>query len=279
MTIVDLSVPLQEVTFDDEPRIRRIGHRRGAYWLGLALLPMGGLRRLPRNLVSILRHGLIGPRDFPSGEALAWEYFQGDTHTGTHLDAPFHFGSVVEGRPARTIDQVPLEWCIGRGVRLDLRRVPAGGEITPEDVDAALAEAGHELHAGDIVLIWTGAGERWNEPDYPHAHAGMGRDATLALLARGVRVIGIDAHTFDRPFASMIGDYQATHDPKALWPAHLAGREHEYCHLENLTNLGALPPTGFTVVCFPVKLRGGSAGWARAVALLEDETLPARDAA
>lgn len=46
--------------------------------------------------------------------------------------------------------------------------------------------------------------------------------------------------------------------------------EHEYCQIERLANLAALPPTGFTVSCFPLKVVGGSAGPARVVALLDD---------
>lgn len=270
MRIVDLSVSLQQVAFDDEPRIKRVTHRRGAYLLGLSLFIVGGLRRVPRNLMAILRHGLLGPKDFPDGEALSWEDFSGDTHTGTHLDAPVHFGSVVEGRPARSIDEVPLEWCYGPGVRLDLRYKEPGSEITPTDLEDALKAADHTLVRGDIVLIWTGASDRYAEPDYPEAHAGMGREATLWLVEQGVHIAGIDAHTFDRPFLAMVEDYRASRDPAVLWPAHLAGRTREYCHLENLSNLGALPASGFTVACFPVKIRNGSAGWTRAVAFVDD---------
>lgn len=275
MRIVDLSVALEEVPFDDEPRIYRVGHRRGARLLGLSLFVLGGLGQAPRNLLAILRHGLLGPRDFPDEEALAWEDFKGDTHTGTHVDAPYHFGSRVAGRPARTIDQVPLEWCWAPGVRLDLRHKEAGSEITPLDLAKALEATGHTLAAGDIVLIWTGASERYGSPDYPRAHAGMGREGTLWLMERGVRVMGIDAHTFDRPFASMIEDYRSSGDPRVLWPAHLAGRQREYCHIENLANLDALPDRGFRVACFPVKIRGGSAGWTRAIAIVPDPGEPA----
>jgi kynurenine formamidase len=54
-----------------------------------------------------------------------------------------------------------------------------------------------------------------------------------------------------------------------IWEGHKAGREIGYCHLEKLHNLEALPAKGFTVSCFPVKVQGGSAGWTRAVALMD----------
>jgi kynurenine formamidase len=54
-----------------------------------------------------------------------------------------------------------------------------------------------------------------------------------------------------------------------IWEGHKAGRDIGYCHLEKLHNLEALPGDGFQIACFPpVKIRGASAGWARAVAIL-----------
>src|SRR5262249_8857944 len=155
--IVDLSVPLEEVAHDHDPRIGRVTHRRGAYLLGLSVFLLGGLRGLPRNLASVLRHGFLGPRDFPGGEGLAWADFRRDTQPGTHPDAPSHFGSTVEGRRARPIDEVPLEWCYGPGVRLDLRHKAPGSEIGVQDLEDALHAAGHVLAPGHIVLLWTGA--------------------------------------------------------------------------------------------------------------------------
>ena len=54
-----------------------------------------------------------------------------------------------------------------------------------------------------------------------------------------------------------------------IWEGHKAGRDIGYCHIEKLHNLEALPPAGFTIACFPVKVRGGSAGWTRAVAIMD----------
>ena len=82
-------------------------------------------------------------------------------------------------------------------------------------------------------------------------------------------VIGIDAYTLDRPFASMVGDFQRTGDGRFIWPAHFAGIEREYCQIEKLANLDQLPrPRGFQISCLPVKIQGASAGWCRAVAIV-----------
>jgi kynurenine formamidase len=56
-----------------------------------------------------------------------------------------------------------------------------------------------------------------------------------------------------------------------IWEAHFAGIEIGYCHMEKLANLSAIGrPHGFTVCCFPVKIKGASAGWARPVAIIEE---------
>jgi kynurenine formamidase len=100
------------------------------------------------------------------------------------------------------------------------------------------------------------------------AGCGIGREATLRLLERGVRLTGTDGWSRDAPFVHTKEKYAATGDARLIWEGHKAGREIGYCHLEKLHNLEALPPDGFTISCFPVKIRGASAGWTRAVAII-----------
>ncbi len=92
----------------------------------------------------------------------------------------------------------------------------------------------------------------------------------MYLLERGVRITGTDAWSWDPPFVFTARRYAETHDPHIIWEGHKAGRHTGYCHLEKLHHLEALPARGFIVACFPVKIRGGSAGWTRAVAIIDD---------
>ena len=95
----------------------------------------------------------------------------------------------------------------------------------------------------------------------------MGYESTLWLIEQGSRVMGIDAWGWDRPFWAIKEEFQKTGNREILWGAHRAGRDKEYCHIEKLANLDTLPePYGFTTCCFPVKFKGGSAGWCRVVA-------------
>jgi kynurenine formamidase len=213
----------------------------------------------------------LKPEQLPDGEGWAVERVRISTHNGTHLDAPWHYASTMNnGERAITIDEVPLEWCFAPGVKLDFRDMPDGYVASADDVEAELARVGHTLQPFDIVLVNTAAGARYGEDDYVLRGCGMGREATLYLLERGVRVTGTDAWSWDAPFPYTAQRYAATGDASLIWEGHKASRTIGYCHLEKLANLEALPASGFTVSCFPVKIAKASAGWTRAVAILDD---------
>jgi kynurenine formamidase len=237
-------------------------------------LPPGAL--MPSEITRIshkesggARAPLLGvPEDALVDDSLfASEIIKIHTHVGTHLDAPFHFSPITEGKPSKTIDQIPLEWCYGNGVVLDFSHKEAGYLISAEDVQEALKKINYKLKPFDIVLIRTDATKHFGEPDYSKKHPGMSREATIWLIEQGIKVMGIDAWGWDRPFWAM----QRDHKPgaKDVLPSHYLGREREYCHLENMANLDQIPkPYGFKVAVFPIKIQAASSGWVRAVAIL-----------
>jgi len=201
----------------------------------------------------------------------AWEEITLITHNGTHLDAPWHFYPTSEGKPSKTIDQVPLEWCIGDGVVLNLTHKKPGELITEDDVKEALEKINYKIKPYDIVLIRTDSDKKWGTVSYLEEFPGMGRESTLYLLDRGVKIIGIDAFGYDRPFKKMAEDFKKG-IPNARWPAHNLGKEREYCHIERLANLDKIPvPYGFTVMVLPILIEGASAGWIRAAAIVEEK--------
>jgi kynurenine formamidase len=221
--------------------------------------------------VEITRQVGIDESYWPDGKGYRTEVVHASTHSGTHIDAPYHYGPARSDGAGRTIDQIPLSWFIGAGVRLDLRHKKAGESITRSDVIDALDRADHRIRPHDVVLIWTGTADLYRTGDYPEAHPGLRLDATGFLLDQGVRLIGIDAWSIDRPFGVAIPEARAG-DRAQLWESHLLGRDREYCLVENLCNLDAIPRgTGFTVVALPVKVSSASAAWARVVALMQPE--------
>ncbi|SFM94069.1 cyclase family protein [Variovorax sp. OV329] len=213
--------------------------------------------------------------DMPDGETWAVEVVKLSTHNGTHLDAPYHFHSTMDKalgqkKKAVTIDEVPLEWCFQPGVKLDFRHFEDGYVVTAADVEAELTRIGHYLKPLEIVVVNTSAGSRYGNDDYVSAGAGMGYEATMYLLERGVRLTGTDAWSWDAPFKYTAQRYAQTRDAGLIWEGHKAGRDIGYCHIEKLHNLEALPADGFFISCFPHKIRGASAGWTRAVAIFDD---------
>ena len=221
-------------------------------------------------------HPGVTKADLPDGMAWASERITLETHSGTHMDAPWHYHPTMDhaltpgGRRSLTIDEVPLEWCFQPGVKLDFRNRDPGYVLTDADIRAELRRIRHDIQPLEIVLINTAAGAKYGTPEYWESHCGVGRDATLFLLHHGIRVVGTDAWGWDAPFRSTAQRWAQTRDNSILWEGHKAGRDIGYFQMEKLTNLDVLPPAGFTVACFPVKIEGASAGWTRAVAILGD---------
>ncbi|MCM8792663.1 MAG: cyclase family protein [Candidatus Omnitrophica bacterium] len=266
--IIDLSATIDNASIELQPvKIKYISHKKGAFLLGLSVLFQ---KKFPFKDLFLYLFGIkrITAKDFPDGLGLAWEDINIGTHIGTHLDSPWHFGPASEGRPAKTIDQIPLEWCYADGVVLDIRDKKQKELITLKDIQDALQRIKYSIKKNDIVLIMTGASQYAQNKEYLRSYPGISREAVFWLIKQGVKIIGTDTWGFDRPFENMIKDYLRTKDKNHLWPAHLVGREKEYCHIEKLVNLDKLPPYGFKVAVFPIKLKGTSAAWVRAVAII-----------
>ena len=256
-TMIDLSIAIEPgLPSDPEmmiPRVEYTDHATGAEQME-QFFP--GLKK----------------EQLPEGLGWALETVTLTTHSGTHLDAPYHYHPTMDhGRPAMTIDQIPLEWCFSDGVVLDFSHKADGERITAEDVENELKRIGYSIKPMDIVLVRTGAEDSWGKPEYLVRGAGMTRESTLYILDRGVKIVGIDAWSWDRPLPFLAREFAATGDPRVIWEAHFAGIEKGYCHMEKMANLGAIPrPFGFKVSCFPVKIKSASAGWVRPVAIIDD---------
>jgi kynurenine formamidase len=189
------------------------------------------------------------------------------THNSTHVDAPWHYNSTIQGRPAQTIDELPLEWFFADGVVLDMTGREDGDAIDVPDVEAELDRIEYELKELDIVLVRTGRDVFYAEPDYIARGPGVTAAATCWLYDRGVRVMGIDAWGWDRPLHLQAEEAKQHGKEGVFWEAHQC--DLPYSQIERLVNLGALPrPHGFKVACFPLRIKGGSAAPARVVAIV-----------
>jgi kynurenine formamidase len=253
---IDLSVAIEDGLPSDPPglipKIDYVDHSTGADEMTSLFFP--GLKK----------------EQLPSGLGWAVEHVRLTSHAGTHLDAPYHYAPTMDhGKPALTVDEIPLEWCFHDGVVLDFRHKADGEIITVDDISKEVKRIEYDIKPLDIVLIRTGADAAWGTQDYMGKGAGMSRESVLYLAGIGIRVMGTDAWSIDRPLQDQAKDFAKNGDPAVVWEAHFAGRDCVYCHMEKLTNLGSIGRAhGFTVCCFPVKIKGASAGWVRPVAIV-----------
>ncbi|MGH3938170.1 MAG: cyclase family protein [Pseudonocardiaceae bacterium] len=259
MRIIDLSSPVDAGVYEADPVVHEVlTPREGALHMSAEMREHFGIE--------------FDPDVLPDGEFLSLDRVSLTTHTGTHVDAPSHYGSRTTygtGIP-RHIDEMPLSWFHNPGVVLELTDAEPG-VIGAARLEKEFARIGYTPSPQDIVLLHTGTDQRVGTPEYFTTFAGLDGPAVHLLLDLGVKVIGTDAFSLDAPFGDIISRYHDTGDRSVLWPAHFAGRDREYCQLERLANLGALPAShGFLVSCFPVKIAGAGAGWTRAVAIVED---------
>ena len=251
--IIDLSKPIQYNPNDPwfmKVKIKHKPHRKARWLIRFLGLPT---KLFPKNFIgwaddTIQKMGV---------------------HSTTHIDAPWHYSSTVNGTKAKTIDEIPLDWCYGDGILVNMSHKADFDPITVEDIQEDLAKNKLQLKAGNIVLIRTDRDKLMGTKAFPEKGTGMTAAATHWLIDQGIKVMGIDQWGWDLPLRYQIEQAKKHNDRSIFWAAHLVGQEKEYCHIEQLTNLAALPPAGFKIAVFPLKIVGGSAAPARVVAIFD----------
>ncbi|MCL6564267.1 MAG: cyclase family protein [Firmicutes bacterium] len=191
--------------------------------------------------------GVEKVRDRAKGDPLEVRALHLATHIGTHLDAPSH--RILGGT---AIDAVPLEQTTGPAVVVKVAARPGEG-FGPEVLEG-LAEP---VQPGDIVLFDTGFARYWETPTY-HDNPYLTPELAELLVARGVKMVGIDAITVDMPTHRRPPDFD--------YPIHQILLGNNVLILENLTNLAPLAGRRVKLYAFPLKIAGGDAGLVRVVA-------------
>ena len=174
------------------------------------------------------------------------------SHTGTHVDAPFHFEPT-----GRKLHEMPLDRFIAPGRVLDLRGLPKKGKILPGHLRSSLREARRPVQKGDAILLRT----RWWErhrgaPAYLFQNPGVTRAAAKLLLDWGVGLVGIDTANIDLP-------------DDGTYPAHHTLLAGNVPVIENVANLEVLGSSRFLLLALPLNLQGTSGSPVRLVALAE----------
>jgi kynurenine formamidase len=178
-------------------------------------------------------------------------------HGPTHVDAHSH---LREGAP--TIDKMPIEDFYGQGICLDVSHI-TGEEnyITVDEIRKALDKAKLDIRSRDTVLVYTGHYNR-HYPDYGaylFNYSGLNTDSMNWIFDQGAINIGVDSPSVDSSIEMKKKDY----------PCHVVCRERHLMNTENMANLDKVAGKRFTLIMFPLKIRGGSASPIRPVAVLE----------
>jgi kynurenine formamidase len=187
-------------------------------------------------------------------------------HGGTHIDAPIHFFA-----DRQTVDEVPLERLIGPGVVVDVSAQCASDpdyQIGVGDLRAWEERHGRQL-VDVIVLLRTGHGRFWPQRLPYLGTAARGAEAVSQLHFPG---LAPEAARWlaeqRRPLAVGIDTASIDFGQSTLFESHRMLFEHNIPAFENVAALEQLPEIDFTVIALPMKIRGGSGGPLRIVAVL-----------
>ena len=253
MKIIDLSKPIQYNKSDPwfmKVKIKHKPHHKAKWLIRILGLPF---KLFPKNFTgwaddTIQKMGV---------------------HSTTHIDAPWHYSPTTNGEKSKTVDEIPLEWCYADGIVIDMKHKVDFDPITTKDIEQFLNANNLVIKENMIVLIKTGRDKFNGTKDFHKIGTGMSAEATEWLIDLGIKVMGIDSWGWDLPLPYMLKKAKETGNSELFWEAHLVGQNKEYCHMEQLVNLDALPLTGFKISVFPLKIVGASAGPARFVAMIE----------
>ena len=263
MQIIDLSLPIDEKAFEvHHVEIERVSHKAGVEKFNRVIMR----KTLKGRIEYLLGKRILKKEDLPDEEFLSLEVVHSPVHIGTHLDYSFHYGSKSEGRPSKTAEEIPLEWCYSDGVKLTLTHKKPNETITAKDLEDALKKMQYALKPQDIVLLHTGADKFYGSPKYFSEYPGVDISAIDYLLDRKIKIFGVDTMGIDRPYKTMLSEFLS--EKKPLYPTHFYGRKREFIHIERLANLEKLPDFSFKIMCLPVKIKGTGAAWSRVVAII-----------
>ena len=210
------------------------------------------------DLTMVLEHGQPGV-EFQAKFTLEKDGWNARTlklysHTGTHMDAPVHFGV-----NDKTIDQIPLERLFVRGHLVDVPIEEPSGLIHPTDVADQLEDA----QPGDAVLLHTRWSQHFGQPIYREGLPRISETLARDLVDRKIGIIGVEGPS--------VADVNNLEEVTLIHQILLGA---DIVIVEGLTNLEAITSTPFTFGAMPLKVGGGDGTPCRAFAILDGQFRP-----
>jgi kynurenine formamidase len=192
--------------------------------------------------------------------------FSAEEHGGTHFDAPIHFCANMN-----TIEKVPLKQLNGPGVVVNVTDKSAKDRdylISIEDFKDWEKKHG-QIPEGSMVLIYTGYGKYYNDPEkylgtnlkgpqaISHLHfPGLSPEAAQWLVDnRKINGVGLDTPSID-------------YGQSSEFMTHRILCNHSMTMYENVANLDQLPAAGSYIIALPMKIKGGSGSPLRIIAII-----------
>ncbi len=169
------------------------------------------------------------------------------SHTGTHLDAPYHF--VKNGLK---IDQIPLDRLVGKATMIRLKK-SRNAAITRSDI-ILFEKRNGKIPDHCSVFFFTGWQKNLKKDNYFSENPGLDASAARYLALKKTNLVGTDSPSID-----VGGD--------ELFSAHHILSRNNVLIVENLANLNKISSTEFDFVILPLKLKDATGSPVRAIAL------------
>lgn len=216
-----------------------------------------GMKVYPGHLKTVtfqhVTHEETAPR-FEGGFSFQTWGFMLNDNGPTHVDS---FSHLDPDPDAPTIDQMPLDLFYGDALCVDVSHIAPQTDISPRQIEDAVAAANLEVRKGDMLFFYTATFDRHRgTTKYLTDFPGLGAEASQWLLDSGVKTFGVDSPTPDNPISK-------------TYPCHMMCRANHMTHYENLI-LTEVVGRRFTFAGFPLKVVGAHGGPTRAVAILTD---------
>ena len=171
------------------------------------------------------------------------------SHTGTHLDAPYHFQEKGE-----KIHEISLKRLVSSAILVKSRK-KGDQPITKTDIQKFEKKHG-KIPSGSTVIFWTGWQKMIKNTSYFIRNPGLSTAAAKYLVSKKINLVGTDSPSID------LGKDKR-------FPVHHIFSKNNVLIVENLTNLEKIRSSKFHFVVLPLKLKGATGSPVRAIAFVD----------
>jgi kynurenine formamidase len=213
-----------------------------------------GIQIFPGDPVPSIKRGLTHENDYCHVDVLTL-----GSHTGTHIDAPFHFLN-----KGKKINEFPVQRFVGDGVLIDVSAKSDRGVIEPADVESYE----DEIAEGDFVIFKTGRDKYFGTARY-YLHPYLSAEGARLLVKMGVSLVGIDALNVDPTYYGRPDTDQSAKElpdeERYGYPVHDILLDNDILIVENLCNLDQIKQPKGVYSFLPLKLKDSDGSPIRAV--------------